>query len=63
MNNALIMIVFSLLTFTGICDTDKFTNRSYKMNNRFQKFQEQYWPNTSANPNFNLNNHYRYQPY
>ena len=29
--------VFLLQTSTGICDTDKFTNRSYKMNNRFQK--------------------------
>ena len=55
--------MFLLQTSTGICDTDKFANRSYKMNNRFQKLQEQYWPNTMANTNSNLNNHYRYQPY
>ena len=56
-------LMFLLQTSTGICDTDKFTNRSYKMNNKFQKLQEQYWPNTMTNTNFNLNNHYRYQPY
>ena len=36
------LLMFLLQTSTGICDTDKFTNRSYKMNNRFQKFQEQF---------------------
>ena len=55
--------MFLLQTSTGICDTDKFTNQSYKKNNRIQKFQEKYWPNTMADKNSNLNNHYRYQPY
>ena len=57
------LLMFSLQTSTGICDINKFTNRSYKMNNRLQNFQEQHWPNTSANPKINLNSPYRYQPY
>ena len=57
------LLMFLLQTSISICDTDKFSNRSNKMINRFQKFQEQYWPKTMENTNFNLNNHYRYQPY